>query len=209
MTEKVKKGMKNSQLNELNRDIFLAGVGGQGIGMLSEVLIRAADYAGYPVLGVDTHGLAQRGGMVVSHLRLGSKAFSPLIRKQQADMVIALERNEAFRAMIDYLKKGGQLIYYDTSWQTLATRLGQEKDITGEKIEAKAKELEVKQEAVYKENLADARMQNMVLLGHIAKKERIPEIAVEDYRQAIKDLMTGSMLENNLELFNSLLENES
>ncbi|MCU0237509.1 MAG: 2-oxoacid:acceptor oxidoreductase family protein, partial [Acidobacteria bacterium] len=47
-------------------DIFVIGVGGQGIGLLSETLVRAADHAGMPVKGVDTHGLAQRGGIVAS-----------------------------------------------------------------------------------------------------------------------------------------------
>ena len=52
-------------------NIYLIGVGGQGIGLLSEVLIRAADHAGFGVTGVDTHGLAQRGGIVVSQIKIG------------------------------------------------------------------------------------------------------------------------------------------
>ncbi|MBW2177096.1 MAG: 2-oxoacid:acceptor oxidoreductase family protein, partial [Deltaproteobacteria bacterium] len=47
--------------------------------MLSEILIRAADYAGHRVKAVDTHGLAQRGGTVVSHLRLGDRVYSPMV----------------------------------------------------------------------------------------------------------------------------------
>jgi len=57
----------------------MIGVGGQGIGLLSEVLLRAVDYAGLRVKAVDTHGLAQRGGVVVSNLRMGDNVFSPLI----------------------------------------------------------------------------------------------------------------------------------
>ena len=56
-------------------NIYLIGVGGQGIGLLSEILLRAADHAGYEVKGVDTHGLAQRGGIVVSHLKFGEKVY--------------------------------------------------------------------------------------------------------------------------------------
>lgn len=51
--------------------IFLIGVGGQGIGLLSEIIARAVDYSGQKVLGVDTHGLAQRGGVVSSHIKIG------------------------------------------------------------------------------------------------------------------------------------------
>ena len=58
-------------------NIFMIGVGGQGIGLLSEVLLRAADYAALRVKAVDTHGLAQRGGVVVSHLRLRQRVFPP------------------------------------------------------------------------------------------------------------------------------------
>lgn len=104
--------MKKDRLN-----IYMIGVGGQGIGLLSETLIRAADYAGLKVRGVDTHGLAQRGGTVQSHLRIGEGIYSSLIQKGRADIVIGLERNEALRGMETYLKEGGTLIYYDTSWQ--------------------------------------------------------------------------------------------
>ena len=58
-------------------NIYLTGVGGQGIGLISEILLRAADYAGFNVKSVDTHGLAQRGGIVVSQiLRKKEKGLS-------------------------------------------------------------------------------------------------------------------------------------
>ena len=62
-----------------NFNVYLTGVGGQGIGMLSEIILRAADKAGYPVKAVDTHGLAQRGGVVVSQVRIGDNVHTPLI----------------------------------------------------------------------------------------------------------------------------------
>ena len=186
-------------------DLYLIGVGGQGINMLSEAMIRAADYAGYRVRGVDTHGLAQRGGMVVSNLRLGEGAHSPLIQKGQADMVIALERNEALRGISTHLKPGGELIYYDVSWQTLSTRLDKEEDIGPDKLAEEAEKFEAGITRVYKDDLEDSRMQNVVLIGHLAGEEKIPGLKPEHYRQALRDLMSGSMLEKNLELFDSLL----
>jgi indolepyruvate ferredoxin oxidoreductase beta subunit len=80
-------------------NIYLSGVGGQGIGLLSEIILRAADHAGHAAKAVDTHGLAQRGGIVVSQIRLGASAHSPLIPAGQADLAIGLERHEALRAM--------------------------------------------------------------------------------------------------------------
>jgi len=100
-------------------EIFIIGVGGQGIGVLSELLLRACDYCGYKVKSVETHGLAQRGGTVSSHLRLGTNVYSPIIMSNSADMVVSLERNEAMRGMNDQLKDNGTLVYYDTSWQPL------------------------------------------------------------------------------------------
>jgi indolepyruvate ferredoxin oxidoreductase beta subunit len=69
-------------------NIYLAGVGGQGIGLLSEILLRAADHAGLNVIGVDTHGLAQRGGIVISLIKFDENVYSPLIGENQADLVV-------------------------------------------------------------------------------------------------------------------------
>jgi indolepyruvate ferredoxin oxidoreductase, beta subunit len=80
--------------------IYLIGVGGQGIGLLSETILRAIDHAGIPVKSVDTHGLAQRGGTVSSHIRLGEQIYSPLIREGSADFFLALEILEAYRAFL-------------------------------------------------------------------------------------------------------------
>jgi Pyruvate/2-oxoacid:ferredoxin oxidoreductase gamma subunit len=90
-------------------NIYLAGVGGQGIGLLSEIILRAADHAGHVVKAVDTHGLAQRGGIVVSQIRLGRYVHAPLIASNTADLVISLERHEALRALNHAAKDGGTL----------------------------------------------------------------------------------------------------
>jgi indolepyruvate ferredoxin oxidoreductase beta subunit len=81
----------------------MSGVGGQGIGLLSEVLTRAFYKLGKKVKAVDTHGLAQRGGSVVSQLRIGDQVFSPLISPGKADIILSLERLEALRAMAEML----------------------------------------------------------------------------------------------------------
>lgn len=186
-------------------NIYMIGVGGQGIGLLSEVLIRAADYAHLNVRGVDTHGLAQRGGTVQSHLRVGKGIYSPLIQKGTADIVIALERTEALRGVQNYLKPGGTLIYYNTSWQTLDVRLENTSEIKREDITKAADNLEAEVIDVYKDDLTDARMQNVVLLAEVVKQDILPAIKKEDYIKALKDLMQGEKLEANLKLFKSIL----
>lgn len=186
-------------------DIFLIGVGGQGIGLLSEVLMRASDYAGMSVRAVDTHGLAQRGGIVSSHIRIGDRAYSPLIMERSADMVIALERNEALRGVNEYLRNGGLLVYYDTLWQPLSVRLGKDSYVTGEKISSECQRRNIRDVRVFKDNLPDARMQNVALLGTVAGNNMVPGINLKDYENAISDLLDGNTLMKNLELFHSLL----
>lgn len=77
-------------------DIVVAGVGGQGVILISSLIGKAALKAGYPVRGAETHGMAQRGGSVISHIRLGCE-FGPMVPPGGADVLLALEPAEALR----------------------------------------------------------------------------------------------------------------
>lgn len=182
-------------------NIYLCGVGGQGIGMLSETIVRAVDDAGQRVVAVDTHGLAQRGGIVVSQVRIGVHAHSPLVPRHQADLVVSLERHEALRALDEFAKIGGTLIYYNTVWQPLEVRLGIAKEISPEDVETACRQLGVRLIEVSQPDLKQARMQNVALLACIDRHGLIPGVTGDHYRQAMKDLMDGKMLEKNLALF--------
>jgi indolepyruvate ferredoxin oxidoreductase beta subunit len=182
-------------------NIYLGGVGGQGIGLLSEILLRGADHAGLKVKGVDTHGLAQRGGVVVSQLRLGSRVYSPLIFQNEADLVVALERHEALRGTNTALKDGGTLIYYNTAWQPLEVRLNLAEPVSGALISKECQKRNIREISVFKADLKDARMQNIVLLANIDKYSLIPGVKKEHYLQAMDDLLQGRLLEINIELF--------
>ncbi len=184
-------------------NIYLIGVGGQGIGLLSEAIIRACDYAGYNVCGVDTHGLAQRGGIVESFIRIGKNIYSPLIKKSCADMVISLERNEALRGINDYLKDGGSVVYYDTVWQPLDVRLKKAKIVSDETILNECNLKKSKCYKVFNEHLEDIRMQNITLLKEILNKKLIPNVEKSHYVKALEDLLSGSTLEKNLAIINS------
>jgi len=192
--------------NKKRTNIYMIGVGGQGIGLLSEVLIRAADYAELNVRGVDTHGLAQRGGTVQSQLRIGDGIYSPLIQKNSADIVIALERTEALRGIQNYLKEKGTVIYYNTSWQTLDVRLENSEEVSVNDINRAAKKLDAEIIKVYKEDLKETRMQNVVLLGEIVQNNILPEIKRQHYINALQDLMTGDKLDKNVAIFKSLVK---
>lgn len=77
-------------------DLVIVGVGGQGVILISDVLGRAAVLAGKPVCGAETHGMAQRGGSVINHTRIGCR-FSPMVAAGGADVLVALEPAEALR----------------------------------------------------------------------------------------------------------------
>jgi indolepyruvate ferredoxin oxidoreductase beta subunit len=92
----------------MRQQIVLSGVGGQGILFLSRLLAEAAISGGFPVLTSDTHGMAQRGGVVVSHLKVGG-FDSPLVRTGRADLLLILkEENVALHRA--FLADGGALV---------------------------------------------------------------------------------------------------
>lgn len=182
-------------------NVYMIGVGGQGIGLLSEALIRAADAAGLPVVGCDTHGLAQRGGTVVSQLRIGEGAHSPLIAEGEADLVLALERHEALRAMRSMLRDAGTLAWYDASWQPLDVRLGKAPEVSAAMIEAEAARRGIAAYRVSTRDLGDPRMQNVAVLAEAARLSLVPGVSPSHYRQALGDLMEGAVLAANLSLF--------
>ena len=187
-------------------DIFVIGVGGQGIGLLSETLIRAADYAGKRVRGVDTHGLAQRGGMVASHVRIGANAHSPLVMAGQAEMVVALERHEALRGMNLFLKDGGTLVYYDAVWQPLNVRLKKEAAVTAASISAECRARDIREVRVFQTGLADPRMQNVAVLAEICRLNLIPGLEAGHVEAALNDLLAGPVLEKNLALLRKIVQ---
>lgn len=186
-------------------NIFLCGVGGQGIGLLCEILLRAADYAGYTAKAVDTHGLAQRGGSVVSHIRLGATVATPLIPAGQADLVIGLERHEALRGVQVALRDGGTLLYYNTVLQPLAVRLGKLSEISTLDIESECKRRHCQVHSVAWPALHDPRMQNIVVLAAVERFHLVPGLQHDHLVQAMGDLMSDSMLEGNLALFRQVL----
>ena len=96
----------------MNKNIILCGVGGQGTVLASRLISAAAMAKGIPVLSAETIGMAQRGGSVFSHIRLGEGIYSPMIARGEADLVIGFEPGEAVR-MLPFLKPDGRMIVSD------------------------------------------------------------------------------------------------
>lgn len=94
------------------KNIMIVGVGGQGTLLTSRILGKLAIHAGYDVKLSEVHGMAQRGGSVVTFVRYGENVAEPIIEEGQADVLIAFERLEALRYM-HFLKKDGVIIVND------------------------------------------------------------------------------------------------
>ena len=93
----------------MDKNILICGIGGQGTVLASKLIAAAAMDEGYTAHSAETIGMAQRGGSVTSHVRLGDAALSPLIPLGAADLMIAFEPSEAVRNL-KYLKKDGFVI---------------------------------------------------------------------------------------------------
>jgi len=87
---------------DMNVQIIISGVGGQGVLLLTRIFSEMAIREGYPIIGSEDHGMSQRGGSVLTHLKIGD-FNSPLVKKGDADILLSLEKNEAYKTL-HYLK---------------------------------------------------------------------------------------------------------
>jgi indolepyruvate ferredoxin oxidoreductase beta subunit len=113
-------------MNMKKMDILVTGVGGQGVVLASDIIGETALAAGFDVKKTDTLGMAQRGGSVVSHVRLAEKVWSPLIKEGEVDLLLAFEKLEAAR-WSHYLKPGAIAIINSYEQPPLSVSLGQAK----------------------------------------------------------------------------------
>jgi len=176
-------------------------MGGQGIGLLANALARACIAAGHVIHGCDTHGLAQRGGSVVSHLRLGKHCHTPRVGDGAADLVIGLERLEAFRGAALKLRSGGTLVYYDVVYQPIFVRLGRAPYQTADDFAQLIAARNGRVERVFLDGLEDPRTQNAALLGRVASLGVIPGLTKEHVADALSASLPAAAREQNLEVF--------
>ena len=185
--------------------IYLTGVGGQGVGLTSEVLSRAIASAGFRTIVSDTHGLAQRGGRTASHLRIGDGEHPPQIPPGEADLVIALERLEAVRGAAEMLRHGGHLVYCDAVFQPASVRVGNAlyphiKAPLAICAERSAECVRIPVDAV-----SDPKMYNTMLLARLTALHIVPGLTLDNILNAIAAALPGPAFARNKALFLSLL----
>ena len=152
----------------MNRNILISGVGGQGVVLTSKLLAKAAMARGLFARTAETIGMAQRGGSVVSHVRVGESS-SPLIPKGVADAILALEPAEAVRCL-SYLKQGGTVVVSQKAVKPVTAALSGGGYSAAEMLSylsSKARVVAVDTESVCRAAGSD-RAANMAILGAAA-----------------------------------------
>ena len=171
-------------------NIILCGVGGQGTVLASKLTAAASMSKGLSVRSAETIGMAQRGGSVLSYLRIGECA-SPLINSGCADIIIGFEPAETVRAL-SYLKQGGTVITSDRAMMPVTAAL-QGSDYEGSKMTDYLKSLEggligrlvIVNTDKALADLGSAKVMNMVLLGAAARGDFLGEVGIEDIKEAL------------------------
>ena len=157
-------------MDQITTNILVAGVGGQGVILASDIMSEVFMEAGYDVKKSEVHGMAMRGGIVTSHFRFGKKVYSPLIKQGQVDILFAFEQLEGLR-WINHLKADGKIVMNDHKVNPPAVNLGEmeyPKSIP-EKIKSKFKGFYLVKGTEMALQLGDVRAANVVLLGAISK----------------------------------------
>ena len=180
------------------KNIMIVGVGGQGTLLASRILGNAIISKGYDVKVSEVHGMSQRGGSVVTYVKFGDAVHSPIIDKGEADIILAFECLEAYRAL-PWLKKGGKMIVNDQMINPMPVitgaadypadilqKLGAVVDLTA--VDA----LTLAREA------GNAKAVNVVLIGVMAKNTEIP---YEEWVETIKTTVPAKFLDANLKAF--------
>ncbi len=177
-------------------NMVLCGLGGQGILFMTKVLAQCGLDSGLKVMGAETHGMAQRGGSVVSHLRFGDVQGS-LVRTGSAHYLFGLDENEAYRSL-PFLSRGGKLIVNANPSR-----------FPREEIKAALEERQIHYRSLPASSLAQElgapQFSNLALLGYFSAFENAP-FGHRELRAIIGKTSPGRFLEINLKIFDAGLE---
>ncbi|MBE5953669.1 MAG: indolepyruvate oxidoreductase subunit beta [Lachnospiraceae bacterium] len=179
-------------------NIMIVGVGGQGTLLASRILGNITTSAGYDVKISEVHGMAQRGGSVVTFVRYGENVAEPIVEEGQADILIAFERLEAMR-YAHFLKKDGTIIINDQRIDpmTVVTGAMEYPENIIENLSAKYNVISVNAMAEA-EKMGNTRVFNTIILGLTATKM---EFAKEAWVETIKNIVPPKTVDLNLKAF--------
>lgn len=180
-------------------NVFLAGVGGQGIILASEVMCEAFLSRGFDVKKSEVHGMAQRGGAVTTHIRFGERVFSPLIEAGTADLIVAFEKMEALRFR-HVLKSGGTIVANAQEiWPApVATGIERYPDRVGERLLEATPNVLLVDAIAAALKLSEPRSVNIVMVGAASRFLPLPE---EAYVEALVARLPAKVKDVNVAAF--------
>ena len=169
--------------------IILAGVGGQGVLFATRVFSQLATAKGFPVIGSETHGMSQRGGSVISHLKVGP-FNSPLIGTGAADILYSFEKNESYRSL-HFLKGSNGLCFINAPDETFM-----DPGITTYLKKRRTGFYVLHADAIAQE-LGSPLSSNLVLIAFSSAHPSFP-FAYDDIRETVKTMSPSRFRETNL-----------
>ncbi|UCD19679.1 MAG: indolepyruvate oxidoreductase subunit beta [candidate division WOR-3 bacterium] len=190
--------MAKSAKKKANTNVIICGVGGQGIILASDVLCYGTSLAGFDVKKSEVHGMAQRGGSVITHVRFGDKVYSPLIAQGTADYILAFEKVEAMR-YAHYLEKNGEMIVDNREIPPMSVLVGEAEypaDID-RRLTRMGKTYFIDATSVAAD-LGNIRVVNIVLLGVLSRFLRLKE---KYWRDAIRKNVKEQFVDLNIQAF--------
>lgn len=182
-----------------NINIMIVGVGGQGTLLTSRVLGTAALKKSYDVKMSEVHGMSQRGGSVVTYVKLGEKIYSPIIEKHEADIILGFEELEAYR-WLEYIKEDGTMLLNSQKINPMPVIIGKAKypESIVDKIKASVKNTIVIDALSIARGCGNIKAVNMVLLGLMA---RSMDIEKEVWMESMKEVIPEKLLDVNIKAF--------
>lgn len=182
-------------------NISLVGVGGQGTLLASEIICYAALLAGKDVKKSEVHGMAQRGGSVISQVRIGAKVYSPLIPTGETDILIGFEKLESLR-YAHLLSPNGIALVNMQEIKPVTVSSGQSEwpSDLDDRLRGAIRHLELIPALDIAQRLGDTRVVNLVMLGSLS---RHVEIGEQLWLQAIEQLVKPQFLDINIQAFES------
>jgi indolepyruvate ferredoxin oxidoreductase, beta subunit len=186
----------------LKQDFVLVGVGGQGTILASDVLAAVGIQVGYDVKKSEVHGMAQRGGSVVSLVRWADEVHSPLIGNGQADYLLAFEKLEVLR-YTEMLRPGGTVLINDYAIAPLSVSSGKDEYPSDERLLFLVRQMTphayLVPAAVSADALGNARVNNVVLIG--ALSQFLANVPTPVWVQAIRERVPARLADLNQKAF--------
>ena len=182
----------------MNKNIILCGVGGQGTVLASRLISSAAMARRLPVLSAETIGMAQRGGSVFSHLRIGEGLSSPMIARGEADLILGFEPGEAVR-LYPFLKTDGQMIVSSRPVMPVTAALsdtGYRAEDMLEYLSARVSRLTVVDAEKALREVGSPKVLNLILLGAAVRSGALG-LDPEDMKEAVRRLIPEKFHELN------------